>query len=395
MKLAIVVNSFPEFSETFIINKVLFLAKNDVDVSVIRLTPNGSSGLMELYNFKNTQNISILDVKFPKSILDLLSLILTKPHLIVKSFSTSKKIFYKNLSKALFLALVEKNNFDIVHFEFSGIATSFIDIIKDINTKTVVSCRGSAEKVKPLTQPERKEKLKQVFNVVDAVHCVSNDMENTIAPYCSNLSKVFVNRPAIDASFFTPNKIERNESSLNILTIGRFTFQKGYLIGLLAIKRLVEKGLDIKWNIIGDGELYEEIVFHIHTLQLQNHVFLLGKKNKNEVNEWMNRSDVFLLTSVYEGIPNVVLEAMAMELAVVTTNCGGVDEVIEHGKDGFITELYDSKKIAEYLEHLFLNREEIYKVGKEGRKKILAEFTLQRQVNVFKNEYHKIINILK
>lgn len=393
MKLAIVVNSFPEFSETFIINKVLFLAKDGVDVSVIRLMPSGNSGLMELYNFKNTQNISIIDVNFPSSILDLLRIALKKPLLLQKCFSTQKKTLYKNLSKALFLALIKQKKIDIVHVEFSGIATNFIDIIKDINTKTVVSCRGSAEKVKPLTQPERKEKLRQVFDVVDAIHCVSNDMKNTIAPYCSNLSKVFVNRPAIDASFFTPNKIERKESSLNILTIGRFTFQKGYLIGLLAIRKLVEKGLDIKWNIIGDGELYEEIVFHIHTLQLQKHVFLLGKKNKNEVNEWINLSDVFLLTSVYEGIPNVVLEAMAMELPVVTTNCGGVDEVIEHGKDGFITELYDSDKIAEYLEYLYCNREARENMGKMARVKILNEFTLQRQVIVFKNNYSEILNI--
>jgi colanic acid/amylovoran biosynthesis glycosyltransferase len=109
--------------------------------------------------------------------------------------------------------------------------------------------------------------------------------------------------------------------------------------------------------------------FHIHELKLQNHIVLHGKKNKNEVSDWINKSDIFLLTSVYEGIPNVVLEAMAMELPVVTTKSGGVDEVIEHGVDGFIAPLYDIETVSNLLEKFIQDKQLALTMGKAARQK--------------------------
>jgi colanic acid/amylovoran biosynthesis glycosyltransferase len=295
------------------------------------------------------------------------------------------------LRQQYFLKLFNNNEFNIIHFEFSGLAVSFLDILKKIKPLTVFSCRGSAEKVKILTEPKRAEKLQQAINIASAVHCVSNDMKLTIAPYCSNLEKVFINRPAIDASFFSPNKQPSGFNGVSVLSIGRFTFQKGYLIGILAIKKLIDKGFSIQWNIIGDGSQMEEMIFHIHELKLQNHIVLHGKKNKNEVSDWINKSDIFLLTSVYEGIPNVVLEAMAMELPVVTTKSGGVDEVIEHGVDGFIAPLYDIETVSNLLEKFIQDKQLALTMGKAARQKILAEYTLERQLKVFEEAYQKIL----
>ncbi|HPH24612.1 MAG TPA: glycosyltransferase family 4 protein, partial [Chitinophagaceae bacterium] len=341
MKIAIVVNGFPENSETFIINKVLALANAGNKVVVVRLNNSGNDALMNVYQFNSNKNIQIISPNLPANFLQLILHFFKYPLLVFKAFSFNPKKMNAELRQQYFLQLFNNNEFNIIHFEFSGLAVSFLDILKKIKPLTVFSCRGSAEKVKILTEPKRAEKLQQAINIASAVHCVSNDMKLTIAPYCSNLEKVFINRPAIDASFFSPNKQPSGFNGVSVLSIGRFTFQKGYLIGILAIKKLIDKGFSIQWNIIGDGPQMEEMIFHIHELKLQNHIVLHGKKNKNEVSDWINKSDIFLLTSVYEGIPNVVLEAMAMELPVVTTKSGGVDEVIEHGVDGFIAPLYD------------------------------------------------------
>lgn len=391
MNIAIVVNGFPENSETFIINKVLALANAGNNVTVIRLNRTGNQNLIGVYEFSKNSRVKINDPFLPYSLLSTISFVFKHPLLAFQSFSFSPKSFYAKLKKAVYLNLFNNSQFDIIHFEFSGIAVSFLEILDAIKPITVVSCRGSAEKVKVLTEPDRAEKLKQVFTSIHAIHCVSIDMQKTIEPYCLNTNKIFVNRPAIDASFFTPEKTETGFSGTSILSIGRFTFQKGYLIGILAIKQLVDKGYSIKWNIIGDGPLYEEVVFHIHTLGLEKNIILHGKKNKNEVNEWMNKSDVFLLTSVYEGIPNVVLEAMAKELPVVTTKSGGVDEVIEHGVDGYIAELYDVNQIAALIENLIINKNLKTVIGTKARNKILAEYTIQRQLNVFQDKYSNLI----
>lgn len=392
MNIAIVVNGFPENSETFITNKVIALAAAGNKVSVIRLTNSGNKSLIDLYQLNSNNHVSIINPNVPNNIASLLYFLITNPSLFFQSCSFNKKKFYNQLRRSLYLQLFNNNNFDIIHFEFSGIAVSFLDILKKIKPKTVVSCRGSAEKVKPISEPERIEKLSAVFKHITAIHCVSNDMKNTIAPWCNDLNKIFINRPAIDPTFFSPNKQPSNFNGTSILSIGRFTFQKGYLMGILVVKALIDKGYKIKWNIIGDGIQFEEMLFHIHTLKLQDHIILHGKKNKQEVSDWINMSDIFLLTSVYEGIPNVVLEAMAMQLPVLTTLCGGVDEVIEHEKDGLITPLYDINEIVHQLEKCINNKTLCLEMGNAARKKILADFTLERQVNVFQKEYHKIAN---
>jgi colanic acid/amylovoran biosynthesis glycosyltransferase len=391
MNIAIVVNAFPENSETFIINKVLALANVGNKVTVIRLNNTGNNSLLDLYKFDKF-GVEIRNANLPSSLIGLFLFSIKHPLIVANSSTLKKKKLLNNIKNNFFLSLFNNNHFDIIHFEFSGLAVSFLDILNNIKPITVLSCRGSAEKVKILTEPLRAEKLQLAFDAIDAIHCVSNDMQQTIAPLCNDQKKIFVNRPAIDATFFKPNKIASEFDGVTILSIGRFTFQKGYLIGILAIKKLVEKGIKFQWNIIGDGPQLEEMQFHIHALNLGKHIILLGKKNKNEVYELMTRSNIFLLTSVYEGIPNVVLEAMAMELPVITTRSGGVDEVIEHGKDGFIAELYDIESISKLIEQVSSNKNLAEQMGKAARLKILAEYTIQRQVEIFEKNYKQLLN---
>lgn len=395
MNICIVVNSFPVVSETFIINKVVALADAGNKITVLRLNSTGDNSLIKLYNFNQHKNIAIVDTQVPRSVVEMMLYGLRHPIQFIQSVSFDIKKMYATIKAHFFLQFFNHSNFDIIHFEFSGVAVSFLDILNKIEPLTVLSCRGSAEKVKTLTEPDRAKKLAEAFTKIDAIHCVSEDMKQTVTPFCKDLSKVFVNRPAIDASFFTPNKTASGFSGVSVLSIGRFSFQKGYLIGILAIKKLVDKGYNIRWNIIGDGPMLEELIFHIHTLHLQNHVILLGKKNKHEVNEWINKSDIFLLTSVYEGIPNVVLEAMAMELPVVTTKSGGVDEVINHGIDGFIAPLYAVDEISNLLEQFINNKNLALQMGIEARKKILADYTIQRQLLVFQNSYQQLLESKK
>lgn len=390
MKIAIVVNSFPETSETFIINKVIALANAGHYISVIRLNRSGSHSLKLLYKLGEYKNIKIIDPIVPSSLPKLFAAAFIKPTIFWPSFSLNKKIFGNKVKQAIFLKLFNGGRFDIVHFEFSGIAIIFLEMLKFLKPKTVVSCRGSGEKVKILTDPRRADNLKKMFSKITAIHCVSKDMEQTIAPYCKSPSKIFINRPAIDPFFFNPQKTIQDFNGTVILSIGRFTFQKGYLFGLMAIKSLVNEGHSLQWHIIGDGPQHEEMVYHINSLSLTNHVFLHGKKNKDEINTWYNKTDIFLLTSVYEGIPNVVLEAMAMELPVVATRSGGVDEVIEHGKDGLIAEVYDIASITNLLKKLITNQQAAIEMGQAARKKIIDHFTIERQVQVFEQHYKSL-----
>ncbi len=391
MKICLIVNSFPSVSETFITNKVLGLAQRGHELHVVKTSNEVSKELEAVYNFSKL-NIHIYNLAVPATTVELIKAIVAHPLSFLQSLSGSAKTFKKKFASKLYQSVFSNISFDIVHFEFSGVGINFLSLIDSLQGKKVVSCRGTAEKVKLLTDTKRQKDLAILFSKVDAIHCVSSDMQQLVAPYCSNASKFFVNRPAIDALFFIPpNNIVANEV-VQILTIGRFTFQKGYLIGLLAIKELISKGIQLQWNIIGDGPQKEELLFHINELGLNNFVKLLGKKNKNEVNDLLNTSDIFLLTSVYEGIPNVVLEAMSKALPVVSTGFGGIDEVIETGIDGFIAPLYNHQQIAIFLEQLITNPTLRQQMGKAARQKVLQAFTIERQIDAFEAEYNKLLS---
>jgi colanic acid/amylovoran biosynthesis glycosyltransferase len=389
MRICLVTNEFPGLTETFITTKALDLRKRGHEVTVIKNQENNEVNASHVQLVKQA-GIKVLRFDALQSKKTLLKALLTHPSILLKSSSFAG--IKNNLKQRLQIQVLNKYPFDIVHFEFSGLGVAYEKAIDNKQYKVVVSCRGTAEKVKTVTEPKRKEQLRKLFVKANGVHCVSQDMADTVAPYCDDPQKIFVNRPSIDADIFRRAKPYRvNEGVLQILTIGRFTFQKGYLIGLMAMRKLKDEGILFKWTIVGDGPQREEILYHIHALGLSDCVQLAGKKNRDEILTLYNQTDVFLLTSVYEGIANVCLEAMGMELPVVSTKSGGMDEVIEHGKNGLLCEVYQPDAIAENLKMLAKNAVLRKELGVNARTTVIEKFTISRQVDVFEEQYLKLL----
>ncbi len=379
MNIGIVTNSFPSISETFIYRKVLALAKKGHRLYVFCTSKND-----DLFNtfFGEITNVNV--IVLDKN--DLAKYLLFHPFIVLRSFFRRQKKSHFLLNSFRQNSIIHKA-LDVLHIEFSGIAIAWLPVLKKTTVKKIVSCRGSAEKVKLLSDDKRKAGLKEVFDNVQAIHCVSQDMSSTILPYCAHPEKIFINYPSIDTNFFQPSAFKKNNDTFTILSIGRFTFQKGYLTGLLAIKTLQKQFSNFRWLIVGEGPQQEEIIFHIHNLQLQDHVQLLGKKNTDDILLLYKQADCFFLPSVYEGIANVALEAMSMQLPVVSTRSGGMDEVITHGINGFLADVYNSEYLAEYL-LLLANDEQARTIfGKNARSRVIEKFAIDTQVQVFENVY--------
>lgn len=390
LHICIVTNQFPALTETFVTTKVLELYKRGHRITVVTNIEGGPVNSPHLELIKKT-NITVVSFAAITGVGNMAKAFLSHPLLVAQSFSFSLSQF-KNKYKAALQTNLLNRGYDIIHFEFSGLALAYLEAIKVLRAKKVVSCRGTAEKVKPISDPKRITQLKALFSAVEGIHCVSQDMANTIKPYLTNNPYVFVNRPSIDTGVFE-RSVPYNSSQNNIiiLSIGRFTFQKGYLPGLLAAKILKQNSIKFIWQIVGDGPQHEELQYHIHTLGLGDNVRLLGKKNRNEILELYNTAGIFFLPSIYEGIANVCLEAMAMELPVVATKSGGMEEVIEHGIDGMLAETYHAADMAAKLAEICADESVRKMMGQKARKKVLAQFTLQRQVNEFEQQYYTLL----
>lgn len=392
LHICIVTGEFPALTETFITTKVLELHHRGHKITVIKNQHSGNINASHLSLVKDA-GIEILSFTDVSSVSNVIKAAFNKPALFIQSLSANPASFKKNYKAKRQAFLLQEHNYDIIHFEFSGLAVAYIDALKNIKAKTVVSCRGTAEKVKTISEPGRIQKLTNVFSAINSIHCVSQDMANTIKPYCNNDKKIFINRPSIDAEIFKRTKPYSDANPIvHILSIGRFTFQKGYLSGLLAARELKDAGLQFKWTIVGDGQQLEEIQYHIHALALQDLVVLAGKKNRNEIIELYNTADIYFLPSFYEGIANVSLEAMSMELPVIATKSGGMEEVIEPGEDGLLAATYDHREMAKQILSISYDFDKRKKMGENARKKVLQQFTLQRQADVFEEQYYKLIN---
>jgi colanic acid/amylovoran biosynthesis glycosyltransferase len=384
LNIAIIAVTFPSTSETFILSKVLNLAKRGHNIAVF--CDNINIALLHK-NVGGVKNVQVVALNKKK----LSVYAATHPFIFIKAglnTTALKKLI--NFRAALHYINLFKP--DIIHAEFSGLGVKYLHVIEHLSAKKVVSCRGSAEKVKLLASDERKEQIKQLFSIVDAIHCVSDDMKQTILPYCLHPYKIFINYPSIDETVFKRAVPYISNPFLQILSIGRFTFQKGYLTGLLSIKKLKESYNNFKWIIVGDGVQKEEIIFHINQMQLGGHVVLAGSKNRDEILQLYNSVDIFFLPSVYEGIANVALEAMSMELPVVATRSGGIAEVITHNTNGMLADVYDSNALADHLLGLTADYEKRKALGVNARQRILNQFTINRQTDVFETAYNKLIN---
>jgi len=317
--------------------------------------------------------------------------LLLNPSVAVSAFRLPTVSIKKNILTAIRDKYFAAHICDIYHFEFSGLATTYMPLFKSLQGKIVVSCRGSAEKVKAITQPGRKEELQQLFSKVNFIHCVSEDMANTIKKFAAPAEKIFVNRPAIITDFFKPSAKLQDNSIVNIVSIGRLTFQKGFLIGLLAFKKVIELNKNVHWTIAGDGPMLEELKFYINDLQLTNYVTLEGSITKPQVFQLLQQADIFFLPSVYEGIANVVLEAMAMQLAVLSSDCSSMQEVITHGVNGMLATNYNADEMANHLSALINNKSKRVEMGIAARKRIEEAFGLERQLNVFEAQYASML----
>ena len=183
-------------------------------------------------------------------------------------------------------------------------------------------------------------------------------------------------------------KEKRNELSVTdkkvILAVGRLDKPKDYPNLLNAISLLRQQRQDFKVLIAGDGPLKEELTALVKKLEIADFVEFLGICR--DIPALMSASDVFVLSSSWEGFGLVVAEAMACERVVVATDCGGVGEIV--GPEGFLVEPRNDVLLAQALDNaLDLDIDECLTIGAAARQRIIDKFSLEANVDAYLELY--------
>lgn len=203
----------------------------------------------------------------------------------------------------------------------------------------------------------------------------------------------------INVDIFTPNSERRlktlkmyplPESSPILCCLGYLEHRKGHLILLKALSQLITSSLPkIHLLIVGDGPdeyLLKETVIN---MELEDNVTFIPF-TREPVNIY-ERSDILILPSLYkEGLPNVILESLAMKTPVIASNIGGISEVVRNGENGYLIEPGNVNQLTEAINKMWSDQKRYQKFCDSARHTILSEFNRKVQFGKYLDYFHKI-----
>jgi glycosyltransferase involved in cell wall biosynthesis len=187
----------------------------------------------------------------------------------------------------------------------------------------------------------------------------------------------------VDTERFHPLD-RRDGKAPTVVTAGRLVSQKNPLLFVEAAARIHATLPEVRFVMLGDGPLRPAVTAHIERLGMSGVVELAGERH--DVENVFGRADLFWLTSSWEGLPNVVLEAMACGLPVVATDVGGTSELFDHGQQGFLARPGQIDDFVTYGTTLLQDTQARVRMGEAARRRA-CEFSLRRMVDATQTTY--------
>lgn len=174
-----------------------------------------------------------------------------------------------------------------------------------------------------------------------------------------------------------------------IVSVGRLVEQKNFKSLIKAFKKVVEKHPDWKLDIYGEGNLKNDLQTQIRSANLSNNIFLKGfSENHNEI---YGKSSIFVLTSIYEGFPLVLLEAMSFGLPLISYDCPcGPKDLIKNGENGYLLPLGNENMLSSHINKLIENKEKRVNMGNNGRKYI-EDYNIEKIIKKWLELFDKLL----
>ena len=208
--------------------------------------------------------------------------------------------------------------------------------------------------------------------------------------------KMITIRNGVDLAGWPPSKIDRQKKRMTLRLgaadiliggVGRLDRQKGFATLIEAMSRL--KSAPLRCAILGDGPERPHLEALIRRHHLERSVWLLGEKG--EIPSWLSAFDLYCLPSLWEGLPNSLLEAMALGLPVVASGVDGVPEAVASGKNGLLVPPAEPAALAAALEMLANDPKTRGELGAAAKAAVNERFTLRRMIGEYERAYEGVL----
>ncbi len=267
---------------------------------------------------------------------------------------------------------------DIIHIQWIGSVKNMYWLKKWFNAPILSSARGSQVTIYPYIDHQYRNLIKECILLSDVVHCVSNSIKNALMilspEYPEN--KIFVNYNGVNIDIFFPitSKTLHSEKIV-LLSVGTFMWRKNFIAQFQLVLLLLRKGIkNFKLVIIGGGKDEKEYQQIVHVLGITDFVEIRGYIPPTEINRIYQEGDIYLSSSLAEGLSNSVMEACACGLPAIVFNCEGMEELIDDSVTGFIVPPFDIEAMSERCIRLINDSNLRVQMGKNAALKIRNQF---------------------
>jgi colanic acid/amylovoran biosynthesis glycosyltransferase len=409
MKIAFIVPEFPSISQTFVLNQITGLLDKGHDIEIFAVNKPASKkchedvikyGLLDRTSYLAAVPASRVK-RLSTGILYVGRYFRAYPRAILNSLNVLK--FGKPAISFTLLCTIApflgKGPYDIIHCHFGPCGNIGIQCIRTraLTGKIVTTFHGydlSSYLVK-----NNRCVYHTLFEYGDLCLPISLYWKKKLIELGCPPEKLKVHHMGVDTRQFDSTDAPKGPNEkIRILTVARLVEKKGVKYGIQAVADASKAYPNIEYLIAGDGPLKSEIEKQIKDLRLNECVRLLGWVKQSEVTELMTISDILIAPSItgadgdQEGIPVVLMEALAKGVNVISTDHSGIPELVVHGETGLIAPERDSDKLADHIITLIENQNLKERLQKNGRNHVKSNYNIFTLNQNLETIYHGLLN---
>jgi len=309
---------------------------------------------------------------------DTLLFLLTRPG---ESWRNRIRTFY-HFCEAVYLAPgVQRRGVEHIHSHFAlNSATVAMVLARLLNIPFSFTAHANDIFCNPILL---KQKI-QAAQFIIAISEYNRKHLYSILPCPDTARKIHVVRYGVDVDRFSPPDLPARNGRPIILSVCRLVEKKGLPYLVRACKHLVDAGYEFRCLVVGGGPQEPLLRQMIRNSGLESYVSLEGVVFQEHLRDYLKQADVFVLPCIVasngdrDGVPNTLIEAMAMGLPAVSTRVSGIPELIEHEHTGLLVAEKDEQALAAALGRLLDNEPLRLRLGQAGRQRVEQEYTLDK-----------------
>jgi glycosyltransferase involved in cell wall biosynthesis len=409
MKIAYIASRYPAVSHTFILREVVGLRQRGFDVRTytVRRVP-GDELLTETDRDEAQRTKAILPAGVLAVLAAHLAMFFSHPLRYGKAFwqalrerppglrSAVWQLFYF-LEAGLLARSLRRENVRHIHAHFANVAANVAMLASMMTGGTwSVTLHGLSDFGDP-TQSQLRGKVASALFVVCV--CDYGCGQAKLNSDSADWHKIRRVHCGIDTSVYAPLRAadipwgadaEAPQRPLRLLSVARLGPEKAHAVLLAAARELVDQGIEVSLTCVGDGPLREQLGSLAKELRLDGAVTFTGSIGQDELPSYYDRADVFVLSSIAEGLPVVLMEAMAKGVPVVATSIAGIPELVEHNVSGLLVPVGDPHRLASALARLARDPPLRASLSSAALARVQSDFDLSKTVDalaeVFREE---------